>query len=302
MKRMFFLLVFVFINNSFSYFNKENIATSSGQFLKLGVGSRATAMGEASSVIVNDATSLYWNPANLTNINNNSISFMYYSLFTDIDYQFLGYGHKVDKNISYGFGIQYLLMDSIKHTDDDGIETGETSNPYDLAVLFGFGYKLSDWSVGVTGKEISSRILNKINTFAFDFGILSPVFNKFQFAGVIQNVGSKIRFDKGSDKLPLNIKGGIAFYINEKFILSSDFCFPIDNTPYFAGGLEYKILSESNLQVSLRGGYNSKSSISGFSDFSFGTGISIKDLSIDYSFLPKGDLGNTNTFSLNLRF
>jgi hypothetical protein len=302
MKKMFFLLVFVFINNSFSYFNKDNIATSSVQFLKLGIGSRATAMGEASSVIVNDATSLYWNPANLTNINNNSISFMYSSLFADINYQFLGYGHKVGENISCGFGIQYLSMDSIKHTDDNGIETGETSKPYDLAVLFGLGYKLSDWSVGVIEKEISSRILNKINTFAFDFGILSPVFDKFQFAGVVQNVGSKIKFDKESDKLPLNIKGGVAFYLSENFILSSDFCFPIDNTPYFAGGLEYKILSAGNLQMSLRGGYNNKSSIDGFSDFSFGAGISIKDLAIDYSFIPKGDLGNINDFSLNIRF
>jgi len=42
--------------------------TSAANFLKIGVGARATAMGDAFTGLANDGTCLYWNPAGLTQL------------------------------------------------------------------------------------------------------------------------------------------------------------------------------------------------------------------------------------------
>ena len=47
--------------------------TTAGQFLKLGVGSRAMALGGAFTAIANDASALYWNPSGLSRIKGSQI-------------------------------------------------------------------------------------------------------------------------------------------------------------------------------------------------------------------------------------
>ncbi len=44
---------------------EQRIATSMLTFLKIGVGARAVAMGEAFTPIADDATAMFWNPAGL---------------------------------------------------------------------------------------------------------------------------------------------------------------------------------------------------------------------------------------------
>jgi hypothetical protein len=48
----------------------DNSGTSAANFLKIGVGGRATAMGGAITGQVDDPTSLFWNPAGIANARN----------------------------------------------------------------------------------------------------------------------------------------------------------------------------------------------------------------------------------------
>ena len=42
--------------------------TTTANFLEIGVGSRATSMGDAYVAVANDVSSIYWNPAGLSNV------------------------------------------------------------------------------------------------------------------------------------------------------------------------------------------------------------------------------------------
>src|SRR5690625_7956062 len=43
----------------------NQLGTSTANFLKIGVGARASSMGNAFGAMADDATSLYWNPAGI---------------------------------------------------------------------------------------------------------------------------------------------------------------------------------------------------------------------------------------------
>src|SRR5512145_813273 len=52
----------------------EKVGTLGGQSLKIGVGARAAAMGDAYVAISDDATAVYWNPAGIARMSGQSIS------------------------------------------------------------------------------------------------------------------------------------------------------------------------------------------------------------------------------------
>ena len=73
MKKIFVVIIFllVFVNvkaQLITNLGGQRAGISTAQFLKIGVGSRATAMGESFVAIANDASALYWNPAGLSSI------------------------------------------------------------------------------------------------------------------------------------------------------------------------------------------------------------------------------------------
>src|SRR5687767_4320158 len=63
--------------------------TSSAQFLKMGAGARAAAMGNAFTAVADDVTATYWNPAGLGQIKNAQMSLMQNAGLIDTQYQYL---------------------------------------------------------------------------------------------------------------------------------------------------------------------------------------------------------------------
>src|SRR3990172_5369825 len=84
-----FILVITFQAVSFAGgFSK--VGTAAAQFLKIGVGARAMGLGGSFTAIANDVSSLYWNPAGITNIPEFSLSVSHTEWFADISHDFAG--------------------------------------------------------------------------------------------------------------------------------------------------------------------------------------------------------------------
>src|SRR2546430_2636817 len=62
---------------------------SAAHFLKLGVGPRAIAMGEAQVGLADDVYATYWNPAGLTQLTLPEAGFMYNQHFQGINEQYV---------------------------------------------------------------------------------------------------------------------------------------------------------------------------------------------------------------------
>ena len=286
-------------------FNSSDRGTTTANFLKLGVGARAEAMGEAYSAVADDASALYWNPAGLTRIDGQSATFMHAPYLVSTYYDYGAYARRWG-NHAFGAGVQYFSAGSIPETDENNTSLGSYS-PYDLATSLGYAYQFSEngLAVGVVAKYIRSKIIDSANAFAVDFGAQTRWYgDRLRLAFTTVNLGSKMKFDQDSESLPLALRCGSAFRITRHWLASFDLISPKDNATYAALGTEYSWFVRDGISLAGRMGYNSLTAgdISGFTGVSFGFGLAYQTISFDYALLPYGGLGITHRISLSFKW
>ena len=64
-------------------------------FLKIDVGATATSMSGSGVALVQDATSLYWNPGAAAQVEGNAFTLSHIDWPVDIQYEYAGYIHHI---------------------------------------------------------------------------------------------------------------------------------------------------------------------------------------------------------------
>ena len=288
-------------------FNSDARGTTTADFLKLGVGARADAMGGAYSAVANDATALYWNPGALTNIptKEGTATVMHAPYVASSYFDYAAFAKNINGYDAWGLGIQYFSAGSITQTDVNGFSQGSFS-PSDMAVSAGYAHRFKFLSVGMDAKFIRSQIVTSAQTAAIDFGAVSNPLdqNKLRFSGVVTNVGGKMKFDQEADRLPMAYRLGASYQATRLWLTSADIAFPIDDNPYVALGSEYLWPLTRTWNFAARMGLNAQtiSDLNILSGVSFGIGMDFNSVTVDYALEPLGDLGLTHRISVTFRF
>lgn len=274
-------------------------ATTGFDFLKIGIGARPLALGEAYVALADDINAIYWNPAGLVQLRRQETGFTYNRWFEDIGYYFFGYGHLFNDSV-FALGVYYLGTENIEGSDDASNPTGEFS-VYNLAFVFSYSRQLTDkLSMGLNLKFISEKLEDEnANAFAFDLGALYKTEIPNLVLGLnIQNVGTKIRFITQSASLPLNWKFGLAYKLFPTYpvILTLDANKLENRDIYFGLGAEWWLGD----YLALRVGRKFDSRID--DGFRFGLGLKVEDLRLDYAYIPHNILGDTHQFSVGFYF
>ena len=307
-RSLFILSVLILSSHDcFSYFTEDDAGTAGAQFLKVGVGARAVAMGEAFGAVCEDANTVYWNPSGLNILHRKEASFSHTVWFEDINYENASFVIPA-KSGSFGLLLSYVSMGSIDKVDNQGNESGESFTPVDMALCAGYGSAIGKkFRLGAVVKYISSRIEDEsASAFAADAGILYRAKeNKLNFGFVVQNAGTQLKYIEEGYSLPLNIKIASAFKLKKrKLLLTLDLNAPIDNSPRLNAGVEYNY-RQSKLLFSPRVGYktNTKGQEGDFvSGISGGIGIKYLSIATDYAWVPYGDLGQAHIITLSMKF
>lgn len=285
-----------------SDFGRAAVGTSGAEFLLLDTSARGIAMGGAYSVATNDASSLYWNPAGLSQVPRFSATFLHSQYVAGVTYDAASVAKRVNDSSVMAFGVRYLDAGAITRTDINGLTRGEFQPRSYLAEL-GWGqsiYDLSDSEVdvamGVTVKYLHVDLLEHANAYGGDFGVHSRFYGTSQTYDIsmaIQNLGVGPRFDKVRDTLPTRLRFGGGVRPIKPLLLTIEAIAPINNLPHGAAGMEYTVDIQKNLQGAVRAGLNSLTydSLGMTSMLNFGFGLKLSDLSFDYAFSPTGDLG-----------
>jgi hypothetical protein len=284
---------------------KSSPGTAGAPFLKIGVGAKAVAMGEAFSALANDITAVYWNPAGLIQLTKPEISTMYNDWFEGIGHGFLGFAFPTSRSKAVGFSIIHLGVGKIPgyaQIDEDYYESTGNFYARDTAFAFTYATVLTEAiSFGMNIKGIVQKIENEeASSFAIDLGQLyQPPIDGLTLSAVVQNIGPRIKYSVEGDKLPLTLKFGSVYRVRvQPLIITCDLTKPIDNNWKINFGMElwFKDI------IALRGGFNSQLFKDLGAGITCGFGFTIAHYQIDYAFVPYDELGNTHRISITFRF
>ena len=295
-----------------SYFTSKSAGTTSADFLNLQVGARASAMGGAYSAISEDASAVYWNPAGLVQIPKLSAIFMSAKYVQDISYQYAAYAHRLSYDSVLAGSVFMTNIGAIDQYDIDGKQTGTgTCSPRDQVftlsysrAILEFSDKDMDVSIGVSAKYIKSQIVQSAHAYAGDLGIMTYNFTNipYRLGVTMTNLGSGMRYDVDSSPLPLTFKLAGAVNPFRDMLFSMDMVLPKQNAPSFLFGTELSTEPNELTRLSVRAGLNTQRLKDGLGGFTLGVGATLHFFTLDYAFVPMGELGSTHKISITFDF
>ncbi len=276
----------------FSAFSQGDIGTTMYPLLKIGVGPRPVAMGEAFVGLADDITAMHWNPSGLSSIKELQFFVSHQEWFQDIRDEFFIFGMP-------GFD-GYVALSGVYSSNNDVEIWDENNNPLGTGNLWsgifslGYGKSLNDrTSYGIVVKTmIEDFYEQRLYDFALDMGGKIIVNKNLQIGGSLKNLSYKT-------DLPSEIKLGGVYQGIKELNLLLDLNLPLDNIIRANLGFEYNLNPIFSLRAGWRSGPYSISELGPLSEFTTGFGIKYSGIKIDYAFVPYGKLGLTHRLSLS---
>jgi long-subunit fatty acid transport protein len=289
----------------------EKVGTLGGQSLKMGVGARANAMGDAYTSIADDATAVYWNPAGIARLSGQSITLNHTAWPADMLFDQAGYVF----NIKWipgmlGVNVRALTMSrDIVRTTYLPEGTGDTFDAGEWTYGLSYARALTDkFSAGFNVNYVQTGLADvKGTAVTFDFGTLYDVGVLGAKIGMtIQNIGSDMTFIDEKVKMPVFFRvGGSALLMQQgesRLLTVAEFTHPPDNSEKLNLGAEYGFRD----YLFLRGGYKVNYDTEGLT-----AGIGVKFpltvikssvARLDYAFQDLKFLSDAHHVSLNVSF
>lgn len=310
--------------------------TVAAEFLQIGVGERAMALGGAYVAMADDISALYWNPAGITHIPTYGFTLAKTNWITDLELDHVGAVYRVRQNAVIGFSLQWLgypPLDVRTETYPEG--TGETFDGYDMAAGLTYGMQITDrFRVGSTVKLIRQNIWHtSAQTAAIDIGTQfeTDLPGKLVIGAVIRNFGGQMKMEGrdlrgfidpdpnslgNNDRVPVNLETegwslpmvfqfGVAARLLDtrmhKLRVEVDALHPNANHESVNMGMEYSFQN----RFEVRGGYNSMFLPDAESGLTAGMGLrktmfNGHELRIEYGYKPMGRLGQTHSFGFTI--
>ena len=333
MKKLTILLTVVFLSMLFimpAHPGLKKVAQTGLQFLKVDVNPRAVAMGGAFTMIGNDASALFYNPAGIAAMRSNFDVFASRTQWiADIS---LNAGAVMMNLGTLGsVGISFVSTD---YGDIIGTRVAATEQGYEetglvdvseYAVGFAYARQMTDkFTMGgqikyasqnlgeslIPKGEVTETITNKVTGLAYDFGtIFYPGFRSLRMGMDIRNFSPQFKYQETAFELPLTFSIGMAMNIfdfmpslqeTQSLVVAVDAIHPRDYTERLHVGGEYWYMD----MLALRAGYKFN-----YDEESLSAGIGIKYLiegeygiKIDYSYSEMAIFDAVNRFSIGVTF
>jgi hypothetical protein len=302
----------------------QRAGTTSGQFLKIGVGARATGLGESFVAVANDPSAIYWNPAGLASLQRQEVAISHVGWPGDVNYEHATWvipSRRFGGSFAMQFGVLSTTMDETSELSPFG--TGRTFLYSDMVaglayarrwtdkLLVGAGIKYvrEDLGSDVGGPTTSSMLFDLGSIFYLGYGSVRIATSLTNFGSQLRPSGNyvspytgEVRSYDGFDP-PIIFRYGLAFEPIEnnqqRLTTAIEFNQPADNSLRSKAGVEWMW----QRTFALRTGYNFNADELKFSaGAGFLTRLGNTQSTIDYAYTDGGSLGAINRVSLGFRF
>ncbi len=183
-------------------------------FLRIPVSAHAAALGgDNISIIENDASLIFSNPALLCNVANKQIGLNYMNYMQGANTLSASYNFGVMDRGSLALSAQYMDYGQMKEMNPEGIQTGDFKAK-DISMAGYFSYMLSDYfSAGISAKFITSYIGN-YNSIGVGVDLGANYYNadkEFSVSAVIKNLGGQVKaYNEDYEAMPIDMQIGIS--------------------------------------------------------------------------------------------
>lgn len=275
-------------------------------FLELGLGGRAAAMGSAEVGWAEDVYGMNFNPAGIARLPREEIGLMYHSPVSDMGYSFVGFAHPLRSfGGTIGASFTYFDLGTVPRTtvssgfNNQSFGTA-TADDWSLALTFARP-AMRDLDYGITLKYVSET-LDRYTASAVlaDLGARWHVrFVPGMDVGLsVTNMGSSLKFVTQRERLPVTVRLGTGLRpASGRWGWTTDLLWGDHQSVRLSSGGEYWILAN---RFALRAGYDGR--VDAGSGLTAGAGFRLADLSLDYAIAARGDMDWAHHVSLTYGF
>jgi len=274
-----------------------------GEFMRMGAGARAMAMGNAYTAVEGDLYASYFNPAGLAAMVEPQLALSMKYLSMDRKFMHLAYGKRIGPDADFALSWIQAGTDEIIGRDLNGNPTGALEDKRN-AMSVTFAKAVSSWlSLGVNTKLSLWKLGGEnAKAYGFDVGAMLSPFKMLSLSFVMRDINSRYTwkterwnsFIHGADGQPLEKKDKFPVYYTagcayktrgDKLILSATVESVQDNPLGFDLGGSYSY----NDRFSVRAGMYNYTLEDGLETGSLTFGFSLnitESVGFDYAYVP----------------
>lgn len=313
---------------------RQKSGLTGAAFLKVGVGARMAALGQAATTVTKEPNQLFLNPSGMAlRSGETQVTFTYNKWIADIAHNAAAvtFGTRMGT-----LGVGFISMGKSKiDAERDAIpgflqgiattydqNTSPTYDYSDIAILLGYANQVTDkLSLGSDVKILRESIdTHSASSLAFDFGAIYQIgFHGASVGARISNIGKDMKFFNKGVPLPLVFSVGASFDLvkNEKhsLMLRADAAKPQDASQIVFSGGEYVYNDMFFLRGAWKFNYSGAESTYGGKNQSqkikdteekgsLGAGVKLPmgkhKVMVDYAYTGFGVLKNVHRFSVGI--
>jgi hypothetical protein len=276
--------------------------STGGSFAAPGYGARAWGMGGATVAFGSDEGAIFWNPALLSQLDNNRLGLSYVDLIpgTDAQQSYLAYAHILKRGVPDEPSLQFArhsvgaLYGNLRLELSDGQKYNE--NMLRLAYAYSPEYFITfaaSFNVLLTSSDVESF---GGSGSSFDIGFRMVMTKHMTLGLVLRNAASQLEFDDGTNySLPRSLTLGIAYRLLQHTTVEGDAVAKFGSISKFVVGAESWLFSGV---LALRGGVSAMTAGENRNIPHLGIGVRLQRLSVDYN----ADFDNEESFEDRHRF
>ena len=206
--------VFLFLLTLFAVTAGAQDSQTGYNFLRIPVSAHAAALGGENITIIEDDPSLMFsNPALLASVSDKSINLNFMTYMAGATTASASFNRIIKDKASVAVMAQYMDYGKMKETDENNVIKGEFSAK-DIAISGVFSYILTDKLVGgITAKFINSYIGDYSSlAVGIDLGLnyYDPD-REWSVSLVAKNLGGQIKaYDEEYEKMPFDMQAGVS--------------------------------------------------------------------------------------------
>ncbi len=270
-------------------------------FLNINPDAKGGSLAGAVAAEVDDLSSLYWNPAGLSETVKNNVLLSFNKWISEINCFYAGYSIPVNwfKQGTAGVSLSYVDLGELESRNTEGV-IENIFNSYSAGYTVGYGFKLKmNIELGINFKMYYQKLFYE-NTIAVGADIGSKVIlqkDKNLILGlVLKNIGTAGVFVEDNEIMPVSVNSGIMYRIKINDIRYVKILGGIDyilyQTPFINIGIEYVYKN----MVYIRAGYSYDTGVNylnWINGLTAGLGLKIKQFYFDAAWISLGELGSS---------